>query len=350
MTTIETLDESTAPTADAGIADITFAPYVIDGQLFGPLVVTPTFLIANQPFTLDWTNSNLGDGAADAFTDTFIITSDSDGSEVYRQDFDVAGLVPQQQLAQRASHAGLPEGYYQLIVILNSAGQLRERDLTNNQASYGVHVEAAATNSPGDANDSDTAEGSAANSGDSQSGGETADASFRTPNSDVPILAQPSDNTCWATVATMMTAWHEQQSSGIASVMDRAGAEYRAMFDQDQGLPGDQKMAFLNALGLVAEPPIDYTVAGLRALVENYGALWVTTDEAPDGMFAIHARIITAMSGDGSVDQTFIQVNDPASGQHYRESFGDFMRKFDQVAIDDMQSQADMRIQVVHFP
>lgn len=161
----------------------------------------------------------------------------------------------------------------------------------------------------------------------------------------VPALAQPSDNTCWATSATMMVSWHDNASYTIEQVMDMAGQVYRDKFTSDQGLASSEKADFLAALGLQGEPPMDYTVDGLLSLLQSYGPLWATTDEDPSEDFAIHARIITGMSGDGSVDGTFLQINDPADGQQHNESFREFAQKFDQVA----GPGGDLRIQIVHY-
>lgn len=172
---------------------------------------------------------------------------------------------------------------------------------------------------------------------------------IQTPSYNVPLRQQPSDNTCWATVATMMVSWHDQASYMIDAAMGRAGAEYQSMVKNDQGLLGRDKPAFLAAAGLQSEAPQDYTVEGLAELIQKFGPLWITTDESPDENFAIHARIVTSMSGDGTIDGTILQINDPADGQQHGESFNTFMQKFDRVAFDDLRTHAPMRVQVVHF-
>lgn len=160
----------------------------------------------------------------------------------------------------------------------------------------------------------------------------------------VPLIAQPSTMTCWATVATMMVCWRDQASRTIANVMDEAGAVYRQKFDNNQGLKGSEKEAFLTALGLHGEPPASYTISGLRALLQTHGPLWVTTDEDPSEDFAIHARIVTGMFGDETLDGTFLRINDPAGGRQYTESFRAFQQKFEDVA-----AAGPLRVQIVHF-
>ncbi len=126
--------------------------------------------------------------------------------------------------------------------------------------------------------------------------------------------------------------------------MDMAGPTYRAKFDNNQGLLGSEKPAFLAALGFTGEPPMSYSVQGFRDLLESVGPLWVTTDEQPGDGFAIHARIVTGMFGDGTPERTFLRINDPAGGRQYTETFRKFMEKFEEVA-----GAGALRVQVVHF-
>ena len=131
--------------------------------------------------------------------------------------------------------------------------------------------------------------------------------------------------------------------------MDRVGAAYRAKFDANSGLSGSEKVPFLSAVGLTAEPPMSWSAQGIADLLQAHGPLWVTTDEAPGAPFAIHARIVTRIRGDGSPAGTTISVVDPAGGRAYDENFATFQAKFAEVAIGDMAGGGEPRVQVVHF-
>jgi hypothetical protein len=93
-------------------------------------------------------------------------------------------------------------------------------------------------------------------------------------------------------------------SYAIADVIGRAGANYLASFQGDQGLAGSDKPAFLTALGLGAEQPQDFSPDGWLALLQDHGALWVTTNEGPGQFFAVHARVVVGVFGDGTGDGT----------------------------------------------
>jgi hypothetical protein len=158
-------------------------------------------------------------------------------------------------------------------------------------------------------------------------------------------LAQPSANACWATVFTMLLSWRRQQSLSIEAALGTVGQRWVDLYRADTGLPGDDKAAFLTGAGLVAEPPQSYSLDGWEQLLRNYGPVWVTTDEAPGKAWAIHARVITAIRGDGTPENTCFTIVDPAGGRQYQESIAKFIPKYEEEVI----RTGYMRIQVVHW-
>jgi hypothetical protein len=90
------------------------------------------------------------------------------------------------------------------------------------------------------------------------------------------------------------------------------------------------------------EPPMNYSVSGIRSLIENYGPLIAVADEAPGALWAIHARVIRGIYGDGTLDGTFLRINDPAGGHQYTESFRAFTKKYEEVA-------SAPRVQIMHY-
>lgn len=158
-------------------------------------------------------------------------------------------------------------------------------------------------------------------------------------------LAQPSGNSCWATVFTMLVSWRRQQSLSIETALATVGQKWVDLYKADTGLPGDEKSAFLTTAGLIAEPPQSYSLDGWEQLLRNYGPVWVTTDEALGRAWAIHARVITAIRGDGTPEKTFFTIVDPAGGRQYQESIATFIPKYEEEVI----RTGYMRIQVVHW-
>ncbi|MBI4312436.1 MAG: hypothetical protein HY681_11735 [Chloroflexi bacterium] len=159
---------------------------------------------------------------------------------------------------------------------------------------------------------------------------------------DVPLVAQPTGMTCWAAVGTMMLSWRDQVSYTIQAAMDIAGANWRALFDAGSGLPAAQHQQYAADCGMTVEAPQSYTVEGVKALLEDYGPIVVITDEQPGPNWAIHARVVIGIYGDGTHDGTFLKINDPNGGRSYDERFSSFAQKFEEVA-------GAPRFQVMHF-
>lgn len=160
----------------------------------------------------------------------------------------------------------------------------------------------------------------------------------------VPILTQPSSMTCWATVSTMMVSWRDGVSYAIQDAMALAGQEYVDKFNANEGLGGGEKEAFLSAMGLQGEPPMNYTAEGIQELLESHGPLWVTTDEDESALFAIHARIMTGIQGDGTPDGTMVELIDPADGSQAWETLAHFVERYEEVT-----ETGSLRVQVAHF-
>jgi outer membrane protein OmpA-like peptidoglycan-associated protein/peptidoglycan hydrolase-like protein with peptidoglycan-binding domain len=169
---------------------------------------------------------------------------------------------------------------------------------------------------------------------------------YRVPGLVAPIT-QPSSKTCWATVTTIMMQWKGQASMSIQTAIGRVGSTWLAMFNADQGLPGSKKAAFLSAAGLAYQAPQSLTAAGWEGLLRQYGPIWVTTDEDPSADFAIHARVMTGIRGDGTEGGTTLDIVDPGTGTAYTESFAVFLEKYESEARTPGRK---LRIQIVHWP
>lgn len=161
------------------------------------------------------------------------------------------------------------------------------------------------------------------------------------------VVRQPSKYTCWATVATMMIDWRRQQNLPINDAMAAIGGAWAAKFAADAPMSAYDKVAFLRDAKLSSETPQGYTAEGWRALLQRYGPLWITTDEAPSGHFAIHARMVVGIRGDGTPAGTKLDIIDPGTGARYRETLDDLAHGFDKAAFELKVSPG---IQVVHWP
>jgi Papain-like cysteine protease AvrRpt2 len=149
-----------------------------------------------------------------------------------------------------------------------------------------------------------------------------------------------------------MLSWRRNQSLAIATAMGLVGEPYISLFNRDIGLSTRQKPALLRALGLVAEPSMNYEVAGFVALFNQKAPLWITTDEGNDWADqAIHARIVIGVQGNGSIDGTLLSIIDPATGTNYQETFRSFATKYERVVGQPTPSKqtSKLRAQIAHF-
>ncbi|MBZ5857543.1 papain-like cysteine protease family protein [Flavihumibacter profundi] len=175
------------------------------------------------------------------------------------------------------------------------------------------------------------------------------DQSLAAVSGSVPKLKQDNNMSCWATVATMMVSWKEGKKLSVEEVLQKAGAQYLAKFQNKEGLPSAEKEAFIEALGMEGEPPASYTVQQYIDWLKQYGPLWITTDSsAATGQFSPHARVVTSITGTGSADGSgtnFIFI-DPATGTELTEPFDKFLKAYEQMVTDN---PGDLFIQIVHF-
>ena len=125
--------------------------------------------------------------------------------------------------------------------------------------------------------------------------------SFDVGWSDVELLNQPTDMSCWAASAAMVVGWRDRVSIDISAIVNGTG-NWAAYF---AGLRPADIPTLANAWGLVQEPPQCYAVDGLRQMLSQ-GPLWVGATVP-----SLHAIVVTGIYGDGSADNTFVRINDP---------------------------------------
>lgn len=161
---------------------------------------------------------------------------------------------------------------------------------------------------------------------------------------DIPVIQQPTSMSCWATSATMMTSWANQQSYAIETVMDMLESDFKSIYDEDTGLPVGRNQDFASATGM----QIEYPTCDLPEVIETrlmaHGPLLIIDDEDDSENFALHARIVTGISGDGTPENTSLTIIDPGNGTQYQETFETFTSKYEQAA-----GVQDLTIQMMHY-
>ena len=166
---------------------------------------------------------------------------------------------------------------------------------------------------------------------------------------DIPMLRQPKPNACWATIGAILQSWRRQESVGIENLLEEINEGFGAIFDSDTGLPNEDVPDYMEALGLVAEPPMRLSVQGIADLVARHGPVWVTADEDIGPCLSVHARVIIAVEGDGTPDGTLATIIDPDRPSPITESVATLQEKFNQLATGDM-TFGSTSAQFIHFP
>jgi hypothetical protein len=165
---------------------------------------------------------------------------------------------------------------------------------------------------------------------------------------DVPLIPQPTPNSCWATGVAMIKSWKDQASFNPENVAEVTG--YWRQYYQD-GLPPDDDIIF-SFFDMAAQPAQTYTVEGFYQLLENYGPLWVASSQPGP-----HIRVVIGMQGDGTADGTLLYINDPwedgmtqyrpnNKGSRITETYNEFIRKQAELAQTELDEQA---IYVAHL-
>ena len=126
--------------------------------------------------------------------------------------------------------------------------------------------------------------------------------SFDVNWTDVELINQPTDMTCWAASAAMVVGWRDRLSLDPAAIVAGSGA----WATYSGGLAPAYVPAFADAWKLTQESPQSYTIDGLRELLQSKGPLWVGA-----AVPGLHAIVITGLYSDGTDDNTFVRINDP---------------------------------------
>jgi hypothetical protein len=112
--------------------------------------------------------------------------------------------------------------------------------------------------------------------------------------------------------------------------LDGLGGSWRKIYDDDTGLTTAEFRTFAgDVMKLHAEGAMSYTVEGLARLLRQRGPLWVISDDTFDGNAIVHARIVTAMKGDGSASGTTVTLVDPISGGFVTETYTRFAQRLE---------------------
>ncbi len=170
---------------------------------------------------------------------------------------------------------------------------------------------------------------------------------------EIPELQQPSCDTCWIATATMLVSWRDKIKYTFEEVAEMAGNLFFMKLEKLESLNVPEFNIFCDALKIVTEPPTNYTVEGLAKTLEKFGPLMIGTIEYPinpdDTINEVgHLWVLIGIKGDGSLENTNIQLIDPFDGFSSIKTFEKFNEEYENVFYIDKLSSEPIRTQLVH--
>ncbi|MEM6737711.1 MAG: papain-like cysteine protease family protein [Bacteroidota bacterium] len=162
----------------------------------------------------------------------------------------------------------------------------------------------------------------------------------------IPTIKQPKSYDCWVTVTTMMLSWKRDTFLTIDAVAKELGDPWDNYYRRNKGLSFDEQDDFIEQIGMRGEPPANYLIEAYIDFMRKYGPLWITTGDG----FSAHARLLIAVYGDGSYEQSDFQFIDPATGKIESQNALEFVQEFEREAIvANRDNWENLRIQIYHF-
>lgn len=160
----------------------------------------------------------------------------------------------------------------------------------------------------------------------------------------VPVLAQPSSRSCWATVATMMISWRNGRSMTIQEALGTIGEPWVSHYTNNRVLLWTDTETFGRAAGMRMAPLQSLSVAGFAELLERArGPLFVSIHPQGNPHTLTHIVVVTGLRGDGTVEGTQVTYNDPNGGVQRTLSFRQFHRRY------ESSERASLGAQIMYY-
>jgi hypothetical protein len=163
----------------------------------------------------------------------------------------------------------------------------------------------------------------------------------------VPVIAQTKHMDCWAVTTAILVSWKENRLVPTKDLVARLSGDLGVIYDTDAGLFQADQGKLITQVHLRQEAPQNYSVPGWLSLLKNNGALWVTTAfPLPGKKWGLHARVVSAINGDGTPDGTTLHIIDPDGGKVSDQTVSAFTKEMENVAKAD--EATDIRPLVIH--
>ncbi|MGC4038711.1 MAG: papain-like cysteine protease family protein [Chitinophagaceae bacterium] len=158
-------------------------------------------------------------------------------------------------------------------------------------------------------------------------------------------LQQPTANSCWATVLTMLFSWKEQRRENTDSLLKRFGNKFVQLYRQSatRGIGISDEIELYQKAGLTIMRQLDPSIEGWAEFIRNFGPLSLTVDASPPFGGTVHAILIVGIRGKTDGSNTTLYYIDPQDGELHTTPFMTFLKMY------EAKFAVDWPIQIIHF-
>lgn len=174
------------------------------------------------------------------------------------------------------------------------------------------------------------------------------------PYVEVTAIKQPSTQSGWATVVTMMVNWRDHQNRSVEEAMKALGDPWNGLFLGNSPLPLPVAKTLFERVGLIAESHQKPSIADWQGLIKSYGPLWVTIGGlTPDitGERVVWKHGLLVFRAGRSEHGANLGVIDPETGEVRHPSPGGFAATFESwLNVTNPKGDfSNLDFEVIHF-
>ena len=123
----------------------------------------------------------------------------------------------------------------------------------------------------------------------------------------VPLIAQPTPESCWAAALAMIVSWSDP-TRNYSPYDINAQVPNKTLFAN--GASTRELLEIYLLFEMVAEPPVNFPELKFLALLQQYGPLFVATFD----FGSPHAVVVTGLDADPNPDKATVYINNPCDG------------------------------------
>jgi hypothetical protein len=145
----------------------------------------------------------------------------------------------------------------------------------------------------------------------------------------IPLIGQEKENQSFFASVAMVLSWKSGEHQDISSVVDSASQKKFGLGLSDAGQSIEALGGYLKDKGMTIIEPLSLKIDELSLIIFQSPLLAIFLSN--DNLKVVYALVITGLTGDGTLTNTFIYIQDPdlkSKGIKYKIALGDFYQQF----------------------